>query len=53
MAIRFSLSGSPDFLVSKMSEKYGATEYRELFMRWMKTINLRVILLRCGIQKVN
>ena len=24
----FFISGSPDFLVSKMSEKYGATEYR-------------------------
>src|SRR5690606_33428392 len=24
----FFISGSPDFLVSKMAEKYGATEYR-------------------------
>ena len=27
----FFVSGSPDFLVSKMAEKYGVTEYREAY----------------------
>lgn len=42
------ISGSPDFLVKKMAEKYNITDYEAAFM-YLKIMHLLVKLYLCGI----